>query len=127
MNKETVYYARFLSPGAFVTEDWTSPIDSPDPRKVAWPDNAYAFSLHKREDVVDGDKRYEGKPEQVGPLYYHPDSFVQSLDEVRTNPKATSTLISNMKCNRWAQVIWTRWGNWPQPFESDRMQILEKT
>jgi hypothetical protein len=125
MNKETVYYARFWSPGSFVAEDWTKPISTPDPRKVEWPDRAYAFSIHKREDVVDGDKRYKGKPEQIGPLYYHPDSKVESLAEVRKNRKATDILISNMECNGWKQMVWTRWGNWPQPFEPERMEVLK--
>jgi hypothetical protein len=125
MIKETVFYACFLSPGSFVAENWTQPIDTPDPRKVGWPENAYAFSIHKREDVIDGERRYEGKAEQVGPLYYHPDSFVQTLDEARANPKASKILISNMEINEWWQIIWTRWGNWPQPFEPDRMEILK--
>jgi hypothetical protein len=125
MNKETIYYARFISPGAFFAEDWTKPLESPDPRKVEWPENAYAFSIHKREDVIDGDKRYEGKPEKVGPLYYHPESYIQTLDEVRTNPQASRILISNMECNKWAQIIWTRWNNRPQPFNADGVQILK--
>jgi len=123
MNKETVFYARFLCPGSFVAESWTRPIDSPDPHKVAWPENAYAFSIHKREDVIDGDKRYESKAEQVGKLYYHPASYVQTLDEART--KASKILISNMECNDWRQIIWTRWNSWPQPFDPDRMEILK--
>lgn len=127
MNKETVYYARFLSPGSFVANDWTQAIDTPDPRKLAWPDNAYAFSIHKREDVVDGDIFYRGKAEQVGPLYYHPDSYVQSLDEARANPHASPILLDNMRINGWAQIIWTRWSNWPQPFEAGRMEILKAT
>lgn len=125
MNKETVFYARFVAPGSFMANDWTSPATSADPAKVAWPENAYAFTLHKREDVVDGATRYEGKPEQIGPTYYHPDSFIQSLDEARTNPKATPILLDNMRINGWAQIIWTRWGNWPQPFDASTTAILK--
>lgn len=124
MNKRTIHYVTFWSPGSFMAEEFTVTIESPDPRKVAWPDYAYAFRLFEREDVIDGDKTYEGKPQQLGPVYYHPDSVVQSLDEVQANPKATPILISNMKGNRWAQIIWTRWMNWPQPFYPDTMQVL---
>jgi hypothetical protein len=124
MNKQTVHYVTFWSPGSFVAEEWTVPVDSPDPRKVAWPDNAYAFRMFKREDVIDGDKTYQGKPERIGKIYYHPDSSVQSLDEARTNPRATRILISNMEGNGWQQVIWTRWGTWPQPFEPADMEVL---
>lgn len=124
MDKQTVYYVTFWAPGSFVANDWTVTVDSPDPHKVEWPDSAYAFRLFKREDVIDGDKTYQGKPKQVGPTYYHPDSAIQSLDEVRTNPKASRILVSNMECNGWKQIIWTRWMNWPQPFEPGKMQVL---
>jgi hypothetical protein len=123
MHKRTTHYVIFWHPGSFVAEESKRPVESADPRKVTWPDNAYAFRLFRREDVIDGDKTYEGKPEQIGPIYYHPDSVVQSLDEARTNPKATSILISNMECNAWAQIIWTRWGNWPQPFDAEKMEV----
>jgi hypothetical protein len=124
MHKQTSYYVTFLAPGSFMANDWSTPVDSADPRKVAWPDNAYAFRLFKREDVIDGDTTYQGKPQQIGKLFYHPDSSVQSLDEVRSNPRATPTLISNMECNRWKQIIWTRWSNWPQPFDPADTEVL---
>jgi hypothetical protein len=125
MNKRTVFYVVFWSPGSFVAEETTREVESADPRKVEWPNHAYAFRLFKREDVIDGDKTYQGKPEQLGPVYYHPDSAIQSLEEVRNNPKATSTLVSNMECNGWKQIIWTRWMNWPQPYEPGQHAILK--
>jgi hypothetical protein len=30
-----------------------------------------------------------------------------------------------MECNGWKQMVWTRWGNWPQPFEPERMEVLK--
>lgn len=124
MEKRTTHYVVFWSPGSFVVNDWTVPVDSPDPRRVQWPDNAYAFRMFKREDVIDGGKTYEGKPEQLGPVYYHPDSAIQSFDEARNNPNASRILLDNMRINGWKQIIWTRWGNWPQPYEPGKMQIL---
>lgn len=126
MHKQTIHYVIFWAPGRVVANGWTMPVASADPHKVGWPDSAYAFRLFKREDVIDGDKTYEGKPEQVGPIYYHPDSVVQSLDEARANPKATEVLISNMKINGWAQIIWTRWMTWPQPFDPETTQVLAR-
>ena len=125
MNKETKHYATFWCPGSFVAESYSRDMPTPDPRKVEWPDNAYAFRLFKRDDVVDGAARYEGRPEQIGPTYYHPDSYIQSLQEARTNPKATPILISNMEGNGWKQIIWTRWNTWPQPFDPGAMEILK--
>jgi hypothetical protein len=124
MEKITTHYVTFESPGSFVAESWKQAVAGPDPRKVEWPENAYAFRLFKREDVIDGGKVYTGKSEQIGKLYYHPDSVVQSLDEARANPKATPVLISNMECNHWDQIVWTRWGNWPQPFDPATTEVL---
>ena len=39
-------------------------------------------------------------------------------------PRATPILISNMECNDWKQIIWTRWGNWPQPFDPATAEVL---
>lgn len=125
MNKRTVFFATFVAPGHVFANEWTLELASGDPQAVHWPDDAYAFTLHQREDVTVDGKVFRGEPQRLGPVYYHPDSFIQSLDEVKANPKATSTLIDNMRINGWAQVIWTRWSNWPQPFEADRMTILK--
>ena len=126
MKKELKTYARFFAPGSFVANDWTRPVEQADPYAVKWPDDAYAFTLHEREDVVDGETRYEGKPRQIGPTYYHPDSKVETLDEVRRNPKAGTVLVSNMECNGWDRIVWSRWGNWPQPYEPDKARVLER-
>lgn len=47
------------------------------------------------------------------------------LEEVKANPKCGPALISNMKCNGWNRVVWTRWGNWPQPFYDGKVVILK--
>lgn len=124
MKKQTIHYVVFWAPGSFVAEEWSRDVPSDDPRKVEWPGNAYAFRMFRREDVIDGDKKYRGQPEQLGPVYYHPDSAVQSLEEAQANPKASEVLISNMKCNGWKQIIWTRWMTWPQPFDPEKVAVL---
>ena len=124
MHKETVVYVTFLSPGSIVADQWTRDVESLDPYTVDWPDRAYAFTMHTREDVVDGAARYKGVPARVGPVYYHPDSKVETLEEVRINPNAGDILVSNMECNRWGRVVWSRWGNWPQPFEAEKAVVL---
>lgn len=124
MNKHTSYYVIFMEPGTFVSESWKRDVDGPDPRAVKWPDNAYAFTLFKREDVTVDGKVYQGEPEQIGKLYYHPDSVIQTYEEAQANPKATRILLTNMRINRWPQIIWTRWGNWPQHYEPESMEVL---
>ena len=56
-------------------------------------------------------------------MYYHPDSKVEDLKEVEQNPNATDTLIRNIKNNGWDRIIWTRWGNWPQPFNPTKITL----
>jgi len=125
MDKVTVRYARFLAPGSFVANEWTRPVDTLAPEAVAWPENAYAFTLHERVDVLDGTDTFTGNPQQVGPMYYHPDSKVLTQADVAAkNDPRDSTLLSNMRCNEWDTVIYSRWGNWPQPFDAGKAQIL---
>ena len=125
MQKVTRRYVHFLSPGLVVANDWTQPMESTDPLAVDWPNNAYAFTLHEREDVIDGDAEYRGTPRQVGPMYYHPDSKVETLEEAKRNPNASDILIINMRSNGWGAIIWSRWGNWPQPFDGTNTVVLK--
>jgi hypothetical protein len=125
MLKEKKYWITYWMPGSFTAN--TSVKDCkelPLIAEVEWPENAYALTLHQREDAIDGEKVYKGESEQIGPMYYHPDSKVTTLEETKAHPHTTKTLISNMECNGWDAVIWTRWGNWPQPFENGRHEIV---
>ena len=125
MEKKMKYWVKFWMPGTIVAESWNQEFESlPDPRRVSWPRHAYAFTVHQREDIVDKDKEYQGKPEQVGPMYYHPDSKIETLEEVKQNPNTGPALVSNMECNGWDRIIWTRWKNWPQPFKEGEMLVL---
>ncbi|MEN6549998.1 MAG: hypothetical protein ABFE07_28475 [Armatimonadia bacterium] len=127
MKKVRVSWITYLMPGLLVGENWDKDCEPGiDPEDVEWPKNAYAFRIMERTDVVHDGETYKGKAEQVGPLYYHPDSRVETLEEVRQNPRATDTLISNMRCNKWNRIIWTRWNNWPQPYEAKEIRVLPK-
>ena len=124
MRKVTKYFVRFWRPGLLVGEDWENYVGSLDPAEIEWPKDAYAFTLHEREDVVDGDQTFKGTSRQVGPTYYHPDSRVETLEEVKRNPKASRILVQNMECNGWTAIIWSRWDNWPQAFDPEKDLIL---
>jgi len=125
MKRHTKYWASFFVPGGPVSERVEIDCDSDTkPEDVAFPDNAYAFTLHKRTDITDGEDVFKGEEEQCGPVYYHPDSKVEALDEVALNPNATPILISNMKTNDWKAVVWDRWSERCQPFNPDRQTVL---
>jgi hypothetical protein len=58
-------------------------------------------------------------------VYYHPDSKVLTEAEIaaKGDPR-DSILLSNMRCNKWPSVIYSRWGNWPQPYEAGKCEVL---
>ena len=125
MNRVTVRYVRFLSPGSFLADSWTSEVESADPHAVEWPERAYAFTLHERTDITDGLERFKGAPKQIGPTYYHPDSKIKTLAEIEAEDrKENRILIDNMRCNNWQSVIYSRFGNWPQPYMADDVCVL---
>lgn len=125
MEKVTVRYARFLTKGSFFAEEWTELVSSADPNDVVFPDGAYAFTMNERVDVVDGDDVYTGKASQIGPMYYHPDSKVVTFDELMSrNDPRDRILLENMRCNGWSSMIYTRCGDWPQPYKKESMKIL---
>jgi hypothetical protein len=125
MVRVTVRYVRFFSPGSFCANEWTMPMKSVDPSAVVWPDTAYAFTMHERVDMLDGPETFKGEAKQIGPMYYHPDSRVATQADVaaRGDPR-DRILVSNMEGNGWPAVIYSRWGNWPQPYEADKVRIL---
>lgn len=124
MQKRTRYYAHFLAPGSFVAENWTVEVASADPRAVHWPDNAYAFTLHSQDEIVYEGVTYRADRKQIGKTYYHPDSKVESLEQVRKNPNATRILLANMEGNGWSHIVWSRWDNWPQDFDPATEEVL---
>jgi len=91
-----------------------------------WPNGAYAYKLYQQDSVMDAGKgkAYRGDRTEVdGKVHYHPDSKVETIEQVRNNPKASEILISNIERNGWDSIVWTRYGNWPQPFDKETMCI----
>ena len=125
MHKVTTRFVRFYTPGLIVAETQTADVATLDPMAVAWPDNAYAFTLHERDDVVDGGETYRGEARQVGPMYYHPESRVMTAEEIAArNDPTDRILLSNMRGNQWPRVVYSRWGNWPQPYDAEKCVVL---
>jgi hypothetical protein len=127
MKKITKKWIKFWRTGIMFAEDWNVDCDEfPHPKDIDWPERAYVASFHKREDIIDDDGiEYQGKAEKVGLNYYHPDSKIEILEEVKKNPNATKTLIDNMKFNKWDAIVWTRWGNFPQPFDPNKDTVIK--
>lgn len=123
--RRTKHWVTFYSPGSIVSNHWDRAYDKPVvASEVEWPKEAYAFSIHRRNDIIEEGTVYRSKALQVGRTYYHPDSRIESLDDVRFLSPKNKVLINNMESNKWSHVIWSRWGNWPQPFDATKSCIL---
>ncbi len=123
MHKTTQHWVEFLSPGFITGETREIKIDHSDASAVKWPQDAYAFRLYRQPIIDDGVEVYRAEKRQIGPLWYHPDSKIETLDQVKKRP-GESILINNMEGNNWPQIIWTRWGNWPQPYDPETTKIM---
>lgn len=120
------WIVEFFTPGSFCSDTWEKEYDKEiKPESVKWPDNAYAFCVYRQDCVENNGKKFYAKREQIGKMYYHPDSQITNIEQTTKHSNATSTLINNMKRNGWDNMIWTRWGNWPQPYNKNKMLILK--
>lgn len=126
MKKATHFVVTFFCPGTLFAESYEREVVSSDPYKVEFPENAYCFQIHSREDVIDGATVYRGSPIQIGPTYYHPDSKVETIAQAQNNKKSSTTLLDNMRYNKWEHIVWSRYGNWPQPYVPGDHIVLEK-
>ena len=124
MKKVLKHFVTFYAPGSFCAETWEAYVCDVSPDKIKFPDAAYSFTMHQREDVVDGKDVYTGKAIQVGPMYYHPDSKVETLEQLRANRKVTRILIRNMVNNDETKIVWDRWGK-PRFFDDKKDLVLK--
>lgn len=121
------HFVTFLSPGTFVAEDSTKPIDSWDVTKAqkmgksveerygAIP-YAFYFTTRKR-----GKDDLDSKVAKRSSTYYLPHCKVETLADVkmRNDPKE-SILRQNMECNGWNRIVTTTKGwKWTQPLEKN--------
>lgn len=125
------YFVEFLLPGLIIGETRTEDagIEKPDPAGVRFPEDAYAFRIWSRVEVPNGDDVLKGKRQNEGPLYYHPGSTVTTLEQLEAPDCGYNVgriLLSNMRNNGWPAVIWTRWKNWPQPYDPAKQVILDR-
>jgi hypothetical protein len=128
------YWVRYYVPGFFLGDSYDVDITearSKKPEEIEFSSRAYAFSIHKRMVLYDAGDKYLGEPQQIGKTYYHPASFITTLEQLQYGnyPKGLDLgrcLVSNMECNKWQAMIWTRWSNWPQPYDPELIEILPK-
>ncbi len=121
------HFVTFLSPGTFMAEDRTLPIESWD-AKVA---QKIAQSVEERYKAIPygfyfttrtrSENDLDSHVEKRSPTYYLPHCRIETLAEVkkRNDPKE-SILVSNMECNGYKQIVTTTKGwKWTQPFREE--------
>lgn len=126
------HFVTFYSPGTFVAETTTKPID-------AWnTDDAVAiaaliterygakpygfrFTTRGRED-----HELDSKVIATSPMHYI-GGKVETLEEVEArNLESERILRDNMRCNRWSRIWTTTEGyRWTQPLEDDDVVLAE--
>lgn len=106
MSTTTRYYATFTYPGSFVSESSTREIA--DPLKVEVPKGAYAYKTFARTvAVIDGEELL-GPPRDHSPETIYGE--VYDVARVEREVPDNRILLSNMRCNGWAEVIRTASG-----------------
>jgi len=121
--KKTKYWVRFYTPGSFTANTRDSDIEEgTHANDIIFPDNAYAFTLRERTDIHEEGEVFKGKPTD-SKLYYHPDSQIENLGDIPDTP-ANNILRKNMINNNWHSVIFTRWHNWPQRYDQEKVIVL---
>jgi len=125
MKKTTKYFREFWYRGIIVGEQYLEEVEKID-LNIIWPKGAYAVAFYEREDIVDKGKTYKGNLKQIGKLLYHPDSKIETLKQVKVNHPEKRILIENMETNNYKSIIWTRFEDWPQPFDEKETEILQR-
>lgn len=122
--RQVVHYAKFEPEGCAPSQE----VLSAEPealQNVVWPEAAVAFTLFARADEVIGGEVWRGLAKRINSVrYYHPDSTVLSLAEVRQRP-ASGYLVANMERNELSHVVYTRFGDDPQPFFPEHMVVMK--
>lgn len=118
------HFVTFFSPGTFVAETTTKPIESWDvqaAKKMAgkiterYAARPYGFQFTTRSR---NDNELDSKVTKTSPMYYM-GCKVETLAEVEARePK--SILASNMRVNGWDRIVTSTTGwKWSQPLEKD--------
>lgn len=124
------HFVEFYSPGTFVAENTTKPIDSWNIEEAAhmaftikerYGATPYGFRFITRsrnDDELDSKISNRSKMVFLG-------GKIETLEDVkRRNDPSDRILISNMECNRWHRIITTTNGyKWTQPFEEGDVNI----
>ena len=117
-------FVTFYSPGTFQAEMTTMPISSWDEEEAI----EMSKSIVERYDARPYGFRFTTRGREDDELdsrelarsgMYYINGVVKTLEELEAKPKGNSTLISNMKNNKWDKVVETASPyKWTSPFNN---------
>lgn len=115
-------YVEFLFARSFTADYQTEEVGHADPALVSVPDGAYAFRFFDIREADDNGVLLRSARLNLSKTFYY-GGTLKTLDEVRLMPDSR-ILASNMECNGWPAVVFSRYGNWPQPFDPKHVVII---
>jgi len=128
MEATTKHFARFYYIGSLVAS--TKDIELPAelrPEEIEFPKYAYCFNLYKVITIEDDGILYKSDPISSDRFYWHPDSYITDYYEVKQcHTERGKYLLDNMERNGWERMIWTRYKDFPLPYNPDTDIILPK-
>lgn len=110
---EVQTYVEFLYPGIVFDESSAKPVDGRNPSEIEVPDRAHAFRFYDVGETTDEDSGVTLKSERMHYSgTYYPGGEVWTQERVWRELPDERILLSNMKGNRWEEVVRTRFGSW---------------
>jgi hypothetical protein len=118
------HYAVVYYPGSFFPEEEIVDLESPDgvalTKKLKKAGKAFGFQMYRQTTAGTGKEMLSGEPKKVGGRVLFGKAY--TLKELEAKFPEHTTLISNMKCNKWKSVVKCPTGNW-QPVEGDDIVV----
>jgi hypothetical protein len=123
----TKYLVRYYAPGTFTGESWDQEVEQPDPRRIDWPEKAYAFRFYQQRYVeLDGEVLTGEKEPVDSTTYYHPECQVIDIEGALNHPLGTKILVENMKTNGYSHLICRKGQRWLHVFNPETGVILKQ-
>ena len=115
-------YVEFLYAGSFTADCRAEEVGHADPALIDVPDGAYAFRFFDVQEIEDEGTVLRSDRLNKSMTFY-PDGVLTTVEQAREMPNSR-ILVSNMEGNGWPAVVFSRYGNFPQPFNPAKDAII---
>lgn len=111
------HFVEFSFPGTLFNNHSHAEIAERDPALVTVPEGAFAYRFYDQEHMMVDNELLTGECKNYSGYTYLGKAY--TLEEVKRDFPQHTTLIQNMECNGWNNVVKTRRGNWQPLNEGD--------